>query len=780
MQGTVDISRIFTSNSTSILGFFQQAGLGYYIPLYQREYSWDTENIDQLLEDILNGLENIVDENADVGRQTSPDQQIHFMGTIILVTEKEPIKNIKPLDQRALPTRVDNVIDGQQRLSTIALLSCQLYKEIYELQQRLSDTDSSKDAKEAAQTYLENLKDLFSVDIKRGSPQRKPVIIRASVDQWTLDGNDDNYKSPVSSYLASFIRAINTNEAPNFPPVRGRSLVQRNLKKMSEFLSSEKTSLPSGPKVLKAIDAGKITELELWSYPREALLNRIRQIEDNTNSLSDEDRHLSKLVRLFAVCDYLLNRCCFTVIKPESDVRAFDMFQSLNATGTPLTAYETFKPLVVNYVESSGASFQNSNSDRHLKSVDDLLSSETKASAKSKITNDFLTAFALAQSGFKLSKQFSTQRRWLCNSYENKCRSDSGKEEFLQHMGELAIYWREVVQFEPSKKSYVLESLPVQDQDKKVSTVCLLYLRDANHRMALTVLSRFYSKVLHERDSNENILGSVQEFISALKVTTAFYTIWRSSLSNSGLDDVYRDLLAKEICWEKGNERLTAKFLSEYFQGKLAERGIGNRVDWLNKAKSFLRYDESKVVCKFSLFVTAEDTIPDPDCPGLMKEGLPGSTPEYLTPEKWNSPELSTIEHIAPQKNQSSNDLSQWDDSLYEDDNYQRIGNLTLLPVDVNSSLSNKGWIEKFIYYQHLSQKDPDRLAELTSQAQERGINLSDQAIKLLTNSSHNSHILPIVELGSEKAWDKELVEKRSERICSILWERLYSWLSVS
>lgn len=108
----IDISKVFTPSSEPISQFFRRPGLGFYIPLYQRPYSWDKENIDQLMEDICSGVLNLIDD----------DDAIHFMGTSILLQESNPTENIEPIDNRALPTRIDNVIDGQQRISTIALL----------------------------------------------------------------------------------------------------------------------------------------------------------------------------------------------------------------------------------------------------------------------------------------------------------------------------------------------------------------------------------------------------------------------------------------------------------------------------------------------------------------------------------------------------------------------------------------------------------------------------------------------------------------------------------
>ena len=39
-----------------------------------------------------------------------------------------------------------------------------------------------------------------------------------------------------------------------------------------------------------------------------------------------------------------------------------------------------------------------------------------------------------------------------------------------------------------------------------------------------------------------------------------------------------------------------------------------------------MKYDEARIVCKFVLFATSEDTVADPAHPGLITNGTIGST----------------------------------------------------------------------------------------------------------------------------------------------------------
>lgn len=81
------------------------------IPDYQRPYSWTTEQTGELLEDLLNAMP----KNGKIG-----DASPYFLGSIVII--KEDAKS--------------EVVDGQQRLTTLTMLFCVL---------RELSTDGSKD-----------------------------------------------------------------------------------------------------------------------------------------------------------------------------------------------------------------------------------------------------------------------------------------------------------------------------------------------------------------------------------------------------------------------------------------------------------------------------------------------------------------------------------------------------------------------------------------------------------------------------------------------------------
>jgi hypothetical protein len=764
-----NFAQAFATSSESIADFFGLPGVAYYIPLYQREYSWDLENIDQLMDDLCQGVDTFIDKS----------DAILFMGTIILLTDANPVQNINPQDHRALPSRVDNVIDGQQRISTFTLLATLLHHNLTQLKRGLrtavarESDEINQEVQQVQQeidSQLATLLEIFTVDLRRGQPKLKPLIIRGSVDCWTLDKSDDLYKSDVANHLALYIRTLEANQPLALP--REASPVKRNLRRMSERLESIINShkgvtdeYPAAWQIFRGIP-----EEVIWSYAKPHLTPIVNNYLVDPTPLADK---LCSVVQLLAFINFMLKRCCFTIIRPTSESWAFDMFQSLNATGTPLTAVETFKPMVSNYIGMNGG-YRNSLSERFFTNVDNYLGQSRTANQKNRVTNDFLTTFALIHDGRKLPSQFSVQRRFLEETYD-QCASLADREEFMRRMSDLARFRSQVSDAPLDAQSRIAGTEDASDAERDIATLCVAYLKKANHKMADTVLSRFYSILL--RSDNQSKQAAQDDFLSVCKAVAAFYTLWRASLANSGLDDAYRKILRgnEGLSWSGNPAKLTVSNLKQRFREALTERQVGDKAPWKTRAVNELRYGNGvDQICRFASLVVAHDTVPDPNTPGLMVKGQQGINP-YLKVERWFSPDLSTVEHIAPQ---ISSARGPWDARLYEDEPYHSIGNLTLLPLEINVSASNRGWKEKYLYYKYLTVANPqvDHPAIL-AEATNEGITLTQENLSKLKSASHKSHLKPITAVGINGSWDRALVESRSERICDLLWDRIFPWL---
>ena len=54
----MDLRGVFNSEPKSLFDTVSEAGQCFYLPAYQRPYTWDKNNIDRVFEDVMHGLEN--------------------------------------------------------------------------------------------------------------------------------------------------------------------------------------------------------------------------------------------------------------------------------------------------------------------------------------------------------------------------------------------------------------------------------------------------------------------------------------------------------------------------------------------------------------------------------------------------------------------------------------------------------------------------------------------------------------------------------------------------
>ena len=85
---------------------------------------------------------------------------------------------------------------------------------------------------------------------------------------------------------------------------------------------------------------------------------------------------------------------------------------------------------------------------------------------------------------------------------------------------------------------------------------------------------------------------------------------------------------------------------------------------------------------------------------------------------------------------------------IYSDNLVDEIGNLILLPIDLNKIAENKDWKVKLLYYYHVGEKSTEKLNHWTVEAQNRGVVLSKRATSVLSKVEHNASVEPILEIG--------------------------------
>ena len=754
---------IFNATPNTTWQVLCDPGVGFYIPPYQRGYNWDKTHIDRLFEDVGHGLRLLV-ENED---------SMTFLGTLIVI-DGAKLPNV---DKSALPNKVRLVIDGQQRLTTILLMNICLHDEI----RRRGIKFGEKEEPAFKWLYRETLQvkaqlqKNFEEDMNWGDEvyQWYPRIIRAYDDSWSRSKEEAKYKSPIAGFVHGYSNHIRADDQARQRYTGNIGQIDKTNRLLPNYRAIQQK--------MRIVTQGGDQDLEIPPLDKVAESDKFQEVilkaeflEDVRSILLDEGNDdFKQLIRLVLLANFLMNRVTVTVVSADNEDYAFDMFESLNTTGEPLTAFETFRPKVI---ETEGLTeYQNSPSRKFMKSIENYLEKFNKAQERHTETSRFLIPFALAETGEKLSRRHSDQRRYLRDQYD-KLQTIEEKREFVQHLSHTAVF----IEKAWKKEGSAFKSIAFPN--KNLVLMCMDILGKVNHEIAIGPLVRFYSQI--QLAPSDSQTAFVPELEKAIKAITAFFAFWRGIGNTTGdLAAQYRELMEKGIA-ELGSQafsrrpasderkilsNLTAEKLQEALRYILGKRGeITSKGDWVKLSAEKPIYKASQPLARFLLFAAMHNTSEDEENPGLHLAAREGVL-NMLTWEKWQ--EDLTIEHVAPQEPEGGS----WSESLYESGELvDSLGNLTLLPQAENSSFGRRPWEEKREMYCVLSSSTLEELETRLAEAGNRGIHLNDSTKELLRNGRYFQHLSAICNVTE---WTDKLVKERSKRLAELVWTNIAPWL---
>lgn len=779
----------FKHDAASLHDFFSQGGRGFYVPYYQRNYSWDDENATKLIGDIFSSIKRTL---------TKPNNSI-FLGTVILHDEKNVVTGVHS-DTPNLLTKVANVVDGQQRITSIAMLACAIEEQINQMVPKLKALAGSATEFDTLATELTdelpNIRRFYSVEITKtgAQPKLKPKIIRAGdvsanpvSDQWTLGGDINHfYRSNTSSFLSKFIAGIAIDAIPT--DERVGSVLEVFREKISEEIKAADAGLATGLLSANGVTDGSLSNF--MAYPPNWA---------NIHTLPPDEQALyCGGMLLLAVCSFLKNSCHLVVIECLDLGLAFDMFQSLNATGTPLTAFEVFKPQIV---KAWGAGYSTAIKPQ-VDRIEKVFETESNSSDKEELTDKVIVSSALVFNGMERSRRFSEERDWLTDTLEGSLSAGVPTQtsiDFVTSIADQAEYFLTFIKPRRSPKNSAtfglcnhLLTMGLTPQQADRAALCVFYLKDAGHQFAHAVLSVFYSTLLRAQSNAAAKTAAAAEFVAVCEATAAFFTLYMGAQQGRFPDSDYRALFqstAGNISFANGAANQTAAFVKAAFRQALENQKIYDvanpvaaRQVWVDLAKENAWYSR-KAVCRFALLASAHDAAPDLTAgnEGLFTNGMPNCS-DLLNCRVWHMSSYEVIEHVATREQPSSIKFAAHFDATIYPGNYSivdKLGNLTLLSGAVNSSIYSE-WPDKVFYYWNLTTPGSTAVGPTgAALAASLGIGSVPPALSaLVAASSYLSHLAPLAFRGQHGLrWDAAFIARRSEHLCQRVFDKLDAWL---
>ena len=800
---SVDPKNIFEAVTKPVTELFSDRGLGLYIPSYQRPYSWDKEKVNRLIEDISHGFKLLLDS----------EDSFTFLGTVITIHDHKHV-TVQPIVRQDVPSKVLTVIDGQQRMTTLLLLCMALHNELSVVHQkyinyknkiektfdqeqnsldfgaeRAEELQSFRDAFEwldgQTRQVIDALSSTFYEKYPYGETPLYPRMIRSLDDQWSKSAKSRKYNSSIAHLITTYIEEIEDTDykTSQFKPVK-RS--DQNIEG-EEALVDRFNQLKS---LLKKL--GKSNDEEIQEVPTNeelydsevlqlGLLNHVAPI-DSIKKVSEEYRkQFDELSLLMFYANYVLSRVVVTVVQGKNEDYAFTIFESLNTTGEPLTAFETFKPRVVGSVELEN--YEQSEEKALMDEISNYLSQFSAGKDLQKETMALLIDFFGAYAGKKVPRRLADQRSALKVGFEEAQESPNSKKEKLRFIETM----RDVANF----RHYFWDATSFNDTHKFIghlelsstSKLCLTFLNDLKHTIVIPILTNFFTQI-NNAEAIEEKKARLHDFEEALKAIVAFSVLWRASRNGTGgIDNQYRELLSSTVM-DSGLPSMARKHLQDdlidinLFKKEMKLRlidsghkgALKNKNNFIDQASELPIYNINKKVAKFLLLAAHHNAIEDNNNPGLLIKGKEALNP-CLSSDMYTDERNLSLEHVAPQTYSS-----QWDEEIYAKGSLvHTLGNLVLVSSKLNSSLSNRVWNEKRVLYRAVGARTEEESYDILRDAEHnQNFQLRNSTKDVIEAQSYMPNLVALSKM--EAKWSADWIEQRSKHLYSLVWDELIEW----
>ena len=679
-------------------------------------------------------------------------------------------------------------MDGQQRLTTLLLLSCVLFVAIRNHRHDIAGLSDLKVRKWLDEEVDEQLNRLYGCT----TGQRQslwpttpfPRMVRVNDNRGHREGHSE-YRSLVSVFSHRFGKYC-TSQVNDFSPTVDES--DSHLLEMYEHLGERiEEFVYLGQSVIEDqdddFDPPVLTRNEFALHGCQNLFAKlidIRQQSDVTNAVAKvaSSPESEGLVRLLLFASYLMRSVVLTVVEAPNEDIGFDIFDALNTTGEPLTALETLKPHIARFERDNGDECSREDSEYWWSVLEENVMEPHDSPAQRQIeTKELVTVFALYYAGKRIGSDLNVQRNALRNYFIRRVerRDPETAREIVRSLGRMARYRMQCWDREGVEKLVGQQSA---SEDYDSLKLCLRLIADTNTSTTISILARYWIE-FGEMDAKRH-------FLRAVKAVTAFLLLRHSMPGGTaGIDSDFRKIMSEGVgsegnplCLGLGmtNRILDIDELKSGLCALLAVRRfrVTDKGTWLNRAREVSFGNEaSRALCRFLLLAAAHNARADTDHPGLLTtEGLVASDElRFLSYSMWLAQQYATVEHVAPDAESSSG----WDTKIYVRlATRHRIGNLVLLPEPENQSIGNAPWDKKKLFYRALVAKTEEEREDAISLAEQQGLRFGNRTLSLIRNQARLHMLDPITETDD---WTAELIEARTENVLGLAWDNIAPWL---